>query len=84
MKKENSQGALPWILGLPKSDFMNNLIRGDSINETLSSWLVIIGILFYVFWSVMNNTWVDPGVYSVMISLVSFGFALHISSQAEK
>lgn len=84
MKKENSQGALPWIIGLPKSDFMNNLIRGDSINETISSWLVIIGILFYVFWSVMNNTWVDPGVYSVMISLVSFGFALHISSQAEK
>ena len=80
---ESSEGAISWILGLPNSYFMNNLIRGEGVKQTMSSWLVGIGILFYIVWSIQNNTWVDPGVYSVMISLVAFGFALNISSKAE-
>ena len=80
---ESSEGAISWILGLPNSYFMNNLIRGEGVKQTMSSWLVVIGILFYIVWSIQNNTWVDPGVYSVMISLVAFGFALNISSKAE-
>jgi len=81
---ESSEGAISWILGLPNSYFMNNLIRGEGVKQTMSSWLVVIGILFYIVWSIQNNTWVDPGVYSVMISLVAFGFALNISSKAEE
>ena len=42
----------------------------------ISSWLVAIGVLFYVLWSAMENTWVDPGVYSVKPVLVSFGVGL--------
>ncbi|MDC3299802.1 hypothetical protein OAV20_01025 [Euryarchaeota archaeon] len=80
---KSSEGAISWILGLPNSNFMNNLIRGESAKQTMSSWLVVIGVLFYIVWSIQNNTWVDPGVYSVMISLVAFGFALNISSKAE-
>ncbi len=81
---ESSEGAISWILGLPNSYFMNNLIRGEGAKQTMSSWLVVIGVLFYIVWSIQNNTWVDPGVYSVMISFVAFGFALNISSKAEE
>ena len=81
---KSSEGAISWILGLPNSNFMNNLIRGESAKQTMSSWLVVIGVLFYIVWSIQNSTWVDPGVYSVMISLVAFGFALNISSKAEE
>ena len=81
---KSSEGAISWILGLPNSYFMNNLIRGEGAKQTISSWLVVIGILFYIVWSIQNSTWVDPGVYSVMISLVAFGFALNISSKAEE
>ena len=86
MKKasSNSEGVMAFITGLPNSYFMNNLIRGESAKQTISSWLVVIGVLFYIVWSIQNNTWVDPGVYSVMISLVAFGFALNISSKAEE
>ena len=63
---------------------MNNLIRAEGVKQMISSWLVVIGVLFYIVWSVQNNTWVDPGVYSVMISLVAFGFALNISTKSEE
>jgi hypothetical protein len=49
----------------------------------ISSWLIVIGILYYIVWSIKFTTWVDPGVYSVMISLVAFGFALNVSSKVE-
>ena len=85
LKKVNtdSEGAISWFIGLPKSDFMNNLIKGEKMIDVVSSWLVVIGILFYVVWSIQYNTWVDPGVYSVMVSMVAFGFALHIWALAE-
>ena len=43
----------------------------------VASWMVLIGLAFYTIWSLMNTTWVDPGVYSVMIALVSLGIGLH-------
>ena len=49
----------------------------------VSSWLVAIGVLFYVLWSAMENTWVDPGVYSVAAVLVSFGVGLGLLEEAE-
>jgi len=86
MKKAspNSEGAISFITGLPNSNFANNLIKGEKGIDIISSWLIVIGILFYLIWSIQNNTWVDPGVYSVMISMVAFGFALGMSSNAEK
>ncbi len=80
---ENSTGAISWMLNLPNSDFMNNLVKGETMKDILASWLVVIGILFYIIWSIQYNTWVDPGVYSVMISMVAFGFALNLSSNTE-
>ncbi len=79
----NTNGAMSWILDIPNSDFMKNLVKGETMRDMLASWLVVIGILFYIIWSMQNNTWVDPGVYSVMISMVAFGFALNLSSNIE-
>ena len=62
---------------------MNNLIRGNNSKEIISSWLVLIGVLFYIIWSIQYGGWVDPGVYSVMISMVAFGVALGINSKVE-
>ena len=64
-------------------DMVNNLISGKNGKEIISSWLVVIGVSFYIIWSIQNDTWVDPGVYSVMISMVAFGIALNINSRVE-
>ena len=86
MKKasSDSEGAMAFITGLPKNNFTKNLHQGERAIDMISSWLVVIGILFYIIWSVQNNTWVDPGVYAVMISMVAFGFALSLNSKTEK
>lgn len=57
-----------------------------NIARTLVSWmsfnaaykafglaLVILGLSFYVSWSILYNTWIDPGLYSVTVILVVFG-----------
>ena len=72
-----------WIKTNKGMDILNNLISGKNGKEIISSWLVVIGISFYIIWSIQNNTWVDPGVYSVMISMVAFGIALNINSKVE-
>ena len=72
-----------WISNIQKSDFANNLIKGNTGKEIISSWLTVIGISFYLIWSIQNDTWVDPGVYSVMIAMVAFGIALNINSKVE-
>ena len=72
-----------WISNIQNSDFTNNLIKGNTGKEIISSWLTVIGISFYIIWSVQNDTWVDPGVYSVMIAMVAFGIALNINSKVE-
>ncbi|MAK25951.1 MAG: hypothetical protein CMA02_01605, partial [Euryarchaeota archaeon] len=48
----------------------------EGLNVTLGSWLMITGVIFYFSWSIMNNTWVDPGVYAVTIPLIGFGSIL--------
>ena len=61
------------------SAFFNNLTTLESgLLSTLSSWLICIGIIFYFAWCISYNTWLDPGVYSVTISFVSFGIGLYV------
>ena len=72
-----------WIENNKGMDMINNLISGKNGKEIFSNWLVVIGVSFYIIWSIQNDTWVDPGVYSVMISMVAFGIALNINSRVE-
>ncbi len=71
-----------WIEDNKGMNMINNLITGNS-KEIFSNLLVLFGVIFYIIWSIQNNTWVDPGVYSVMISMVAFGVALNINSKVE-
>ena len=45
--------------------------------------MMLLGIVYYFGWSLRETTWVDPGVYSVMIALVSVGLGLHWIRDAE-
>jgi hypothetical protein len=39
------------------------------------SALVMLGIVFYVWWGLSYNVWLDNGVYAVVATLVLFGLA---------
>ena len=44
--------------------------------EILSNWMIVGGFLFYLIWSIINTTWVDPGIYSVCIVLIVGGLGI--------
>ena len=82
LNKIHDSGFVGWLTGLP-SCIAESLLSSDrGATKMISSWLVAIGVLFYVLWSAMENTWVDPGVYSVAAVLVSFGVGLGLLEEA--
>ena len=84
LEKSTDGGAIEWIKGLGNGPLFSSLISSDDgFTRTVASWSVVIGFSFYISWSSLNNTWVDPGVYSVMIAFVSVGFALHALQDSE-
>ena len=71
-------GFKTWAKQLPSSPIFSSLLStSDGSNRTIGSWLILLGAMFYIIWSSLYSTWVDPGVYSVMIALVAIGFGLH-------
>jgi len=71
-------GFVGWFSGLPKDSAVTSLFSTENgLARTLASWLILSGIGFYIVWSSMESTWVDPGVYSVMVSLVAAGMGLN-------
>ena len=71
-------GVKGWMFGLPNDRMVASLISTDGgVTRTLASWMIFVGLIFYLIWSGINTTWVDPGVYSVMIAFVSLGVGLH-------
>jgi hypothetical protein len=47
------------------------------LGRTVASWMIVVGTGYYLVWSTLETTWVDPGVYSVMISFVMAGIGLN-------
>ena len=37
--------------------------------------LLLLGIVFYLWWGISYNGWLDNGVYAVTVTLVGFGLA---------
>ena len=63
---------------MPNEKIVKSLISTDQdIVRTIASWIILSGIVYYFGWSLRETTWIDPGVYSVMIALVSVGLGLH-------
>jgi len=84
MGKAVEGGFSAWVGGIPQGAIVSSLFSPDEgFNRTIASWLIALGVGFYLYWSLMNTTWVDPGVYAVMIVMVSFGFAIHTMADAE-
>jgi hypothetical protein len=75
-------GSLAAIRDLP------NCLSGlssteNGIRKTLADWMIVVGVLFYLAWSIQNNTWVDPGVFAVSVAPFSFGIGLNLLDKAE-
>tara|TARA_Y100001960_G_C14755287_1_gene870893 strand:- start:1122 stop:1697 length:576 start_codon:yes stop_codon:yes gene_type:complete len=71
-------GFSAWLSELPNDRVVKSLISPNlDIIRTVASWMILSGVVFYFSWSIIETTWVDPGVYSVMIALISIGFGLH-------
>jgi hypothetical protein len=74
--KGDSEDISIFVQGKIKSFFNNLTTLEKGILKFTSSWLISIGIIFYLVWSINYNTWIDPGVYSVMITFISFGIGI--------
>lgn len=76
INKTHESGFVGWLGGLPKCVAESLFSSEGGSSKLISSWLVALGLIFYLVWSIMENTWVDPGVYSVAVVLVSFGVGM--------
>ncbi len=47
-----------------------------------AAWCLLLGFSFYAYYGITYTGWTDPGVYSVSIALIAFGFALKASANA--
>lgn len=47
-------------------------------------FLFLLGLAFYVCWSIAYNTWTDVGVYAVSATLMSFGIVGMLLYRMEK
>ncbi|MAS00805.1 MAG: hypothetical protein CMA42_01380 [Euryarchaeota archaeon] len=88
MGMRNALGGDNGLLAALSSDFSsfgNKLFSSEQgYMPTLGSWLIVFGVIFYLSWSIFNETWLDPGVYSVMITLISFGYGILIFADSER
>lgn len=77
-------GISDWISSLPNDRMVTSVFSTEGgAARTIASWMIIAGSLYYLVWSALNTTWVDPGVYSVMIALVSLGVGIHWIQDSE-
>jgi hypothetical protein len=81
---QEKDGFVGWLKGLADPNCWKSLVSTKSgTAATLGSWSLLVGILFYIGWSINYNTWVDPGVYAVTAPLVGFGLAFKKLSETE-
>ena len=50
--------------------------------KTTGAWCLLLGIVNYLYFGICATGWIDPGVYSVTIGLMAFGFALVYAANA--
>ena len=71
-------GFVGWFSGLPNDKLVTSLYSTENgLSRTLASWMILAGLGYYLVWSAMESTWVDPGVYSITISLIAVGIGLN-------
>ncbi|MBR79777.1 MAG: hypothetical protein CMA88_03215 [Euryarchaeota archaeon] len=84
MDSAREDGISGWISDLPKDRMVTSVFSTEEgVARTIASWMILSGSLYYLIWSSSNTTWVDPGVYSVMIALISLGVGIHWIKDSE-
>jgi len=78
MSVAREDGFVGWLSGLPQDRMLTSLFSTkNGMVRTMASWMILSGAVYYLVWSAMEATWVDPGVYSVMVSFVMIGLGLN-------
>ncbi len=82
---KTEDGVAGFIMGLVVNDTWPALASIDDeeggIQRTLAAWSTLFGFAFYIYFGINDMGWMDPGVYSVSIALIAFGFALNHASR---
>ena len=68
-----------WLNSLATSKWYNDLFDFEAgWNLVLGTWLMVASMVFYFYWGIMYLGWIDPGVYSISISLMGLGLVLRM------
>ena len=77
---ESSSGMRSFLNSITRRTRQMMSSEGD-LSLIVANWMVVGGIVFYVIWSTINTTWVDPGVYSVSIVMIASGLGIEALSE---
>lgn len=73
-----------WVKSMLTNNWYNDLFDAEGgWNLALGTWCMVASILFYFYWGIMHLAWIDPGVYSIAISLMGLGLVLRMLSSVE-
>jgi len=82
--RSDELGLAGWFKGLFINDTWPALVDPDigGWNKLFGAWSLLLGIIFYFYFGIVNLGWIDPGVYSISIALIAFGLALLMAVNA--
>ena len=77
-------GIAGWFKSIFITDTWPALIDPDlgGWNKLFAAWSLLLGIVFYFYYGIVNTGWVDVGVYSVSIALIALGLGLLMAANA--
>lgn len=74
---ESEGGVGAWFQSLFGEDVWGALVSSEEgTNRSLGTWLMLVGIVFYIYWGILYSGWVDVGVYSVAAALFFLGYGM--------
>lgn len=80
----DESGIAGWFKSILVNDTWPALVDPDigGWNKLFGAWSVLLGIIFYFYYGIVNTGWIDVGVYSVSIALIAFGLGLLMAANA--
>ncbi|RJU92847.1 MAG: hypothetical protein DWC01_01260 [Candidatus Poseidoniales archaeon] len=79
----DSGNTSSWFSGLVVNDTWTALgdMNVGGGQRTMAAWCLLLGFVFYFWFGIKHDGWIDVGVYSVSIALIATGFALNHASR---
>ena len=80
----DESGIAGWFKSILVNDTWPALVDPDigGWNKLFGAWSLLLGIVFYFYYGIINTGWIDVGVYSVSIALIAFGLGLLMAANA--